>query len=54
MARTNHNILSNNKQSEDFMERERAMNLTPIGREIMNTHKKVRVDSKTVILKKIA
>ena len=47
------NILENSKQYETVIGREDALALTYIGDEILKTHKKVRVDSKTVILVKI-
>lgn len=53
MVRTNHNILSNNKQSDEYERRLEVEKLRPIGREIFNTYKHVRVDERTVILKKV-
>ncbi len=47
------NILENSTQFETVTGREDALALTYIGDEILKTHKKVRVDSKTVILVKI-
>ena len=52
MARTNHNILTNNKQSDEYEMRKQIEKLTPIGKMFFDTYEHVRIDSRTVILKK--
>lgn len=46
-------LLSNNKQSDEYERRMEIEKLRPIGREIFNTYKRVRVDERTVVLKKV-
>lgn len=46
------NILSNTEISENYERRIQVEKLTPIGREIIENYKPVRVDSKTVKLVK--
>lgn len=46
------NILSNTEISENYDRRIQVEKLTPIGRQIIENYKPVRVDSKTVILVK--
>lgn len=46
------NILENTAQFEYVIGREDALALTYIGKEILKTHSKVRVDKNTVILVK--
>ena len=46
------NILSNTAISESYDRRIQAEKLTPIGREIIENYKPVRVDSKTIKLVK--
>lgn len=47
-----HNILSNTEISESYDRKIQVEKLTPIGREIIENYRPVRVDSKTVILVK--
>ncbi|MDD4532609.1 MAG: hypothetical protein PHW22_04185 [Bacilli bacterium] len=46
------NILSNTEISESYERRLQVEKLTPIGREIIENYKAVRVDSKTIKLVK--
>lgn len=46
------NILSNTEISENYERRIQVEKLTPIGREIIENYKAVRVDSKTIKLVK--
>lgn len=46
------NLLSNTEISENYERRIQVEKLTPIGREIIENYKPVRVDSKTVKLVK--
>jgi len=46
------NLLSNNAISESFMLREQVEKLTPIGKMYLENYKKVRVDEKTIELRK--
>lgn len=46
------NILSNTEISENYERRIQVEKLTPIGREIIENYKPVRVDSKTIKLVK--
>lgn len=46
------NILSNTEISENYERRVQVGKLTPIGREIIENYKAVRVDSKTIKLVK--
>lgn len=46
------NILENSTQYEYVCGREDALALTYIGKEILKTHSKVRVDKNTVVLVK--
>lgn len=47
------NILTNNRQSEEYEMKKQVEKLLPIGREIFNTYRHVRVDERTVLLKKV-
>lgn len=46
------NLLSNNAISESFMLREQVEKLTPIGKMYLENYKKVRVNNKTIELRK--
>lgn len=46
------NLISNTNMAENFDRKIELEKLTPIGREILQTHKMVRIDPKTVILVK--
>lgn len=47
-----HNILSNTEISESYDRKIQVEKLTPIGRQIIENYKPVRVDSKTIELLK--
>ena len=47
-----HNILSNTEISESYDRKIQVEKLTPIGREIIENYRSVRIDSKTIKLVK--
>ena len=47
-----HNILSNTEISESYDRKIQVEKLTPIGREIIENYRPVRIDSKTIKLVK--
>lgn len=47
-----HNILSNTEISESYDRKIQVERLTPIGREIIENYRSVRIDSKTIKLVK--
>lgn len=46
------NLISNTNMAENYDRKIELDKLTPVGREILQTHKMVRIDPKTVILVK--
>lgn len=44
------NLLSNNKVSDEYDEKKRTAKLQPIGKKILKTYRRKRIDNRTMIL----